>query len=264
MMGAKLWRGLERSHNLAASLSHVESRQVRNDHTVRWEGRLYQIGRQAVARGLRGANFNLKKGTEDMAGSRSLRVSGTPIRLLLPPLPNRYRRRACRLVGHPALAIGATLPQSVQLRHRRHRQALVLPVAKIVARPLRKLARRRPAQRPVRLVQGRQHRDILPRVAPHPPAVSAHQFLVTPLTQRVVDPDVALPPIPALKPQFPLFSKNARIRSRLILHEIRLALDNSPSICYHQRRYLWYFCLKLVSPVTGTFTPPAIYPRSQA
>ena len=30
-------RRLEKSHNLAASLSHVETRQVRNDHTVKWE-----------------------------------------------------------------------------------------------------------------------------------------------------------------------------------------------------------------------------------
>jgi len=48
-------RPLEKSHNLAASLSHVEMRQVRNDYTLRWDGKLYQIGRQAVTSGLRGA-----------------------------------------------------------------------------------------------------------------------------------------------------------------------------------------------------------------
>jgi hypothetical protein len=37
-------RGLEKSHDLAASLSHVETRQVRNDYTFRWDGKLYQIG----------------------------------------------------------------------------------------------------------------------------------------------------------------------------------------------------------------------------
>jgi len=30
-------RPLDRSHNLAASLSHVETRQVRPDYTLRWE-----------------------------------------------------------------------------------------------------------------------------------------------------------------------------------------------------------------------------------
>jgi hypothetical protein len=38
---------LEKSHNLAASLSQVETRQVRNDYTLKWEGKLYQIERQA-------------------------------------------------------------------------------------------------------------------------------------------------------------------------------------------------------------------------
>jgi len=47
-------RPLEKSHNLAASLSHVETRQVRSDYTLRWGGKLYQIARQAVTPGLRG------------------------------------------------------------------------------------------------------------------------------------------------------------------------------------------------------------------
>ncbi len=42
-------RGLEKGHNLAASLSHVEIRQVRNDYTFRFEGKLYLIGRSAIA-----------------------------------------------------------------------------------------------------------------------------------------------------------------------------------------------------------------------
>jgi transposase len=54
-------RPLEKSHNLAASLSHVETRQVRNDYTLRWDGRLYQIERQAVVSGLRGANVRVEK-----------------------------------------------------------------------------------------------------------------------------------------------------------------------------------------------------------
>ena len=48
-------RPLEKSHNLAAALSHVETRQVRSDYTLHWGGKLYQIARQAVAPGLRGA-----------------------------------------------------------------------------------------------------------------------------------------------------------------------------------------------------------------
>ena len=54
-------RPLDKSHHLAASLSHVETRQVRNDYTLRWDGRLYQIDRQAVTTGLRGANVRVEK-----------------------------------------------------------------------------------------------------------------------------------------------------------------------------------------------------------
>jgi len=54
-------RPLEKSHDLAASLSHVETRQVRNDYTLRWEGKLYRIERQAVVAGLRGAKVRVEK-----------------------------------------------------------------------------------------------------------------------------------------------------------------------------------------------------------
>jgi hypothetical protein len=53
-------RRLEKSHNLAASLSHVETRQVRPDYTLRWNGKLYQIERGAVTTGLRRANVRVE------------------------------------------------------------------------------------------------------------------------------------------------------------------------------------------------------------
>lgn len=54
-------RPLETSHHLAASLSHVETRQVRNDYTLRWDGKLYRIERQAVVAGLRGAKVRVEQ-----------------------------------------------------------------------------------------------------------------------------------------------------------------------------------------------------------
>jgi len=54
-------RPLDKSHNLAASLSHVETRQVRPDYTLRFDCRLYQIDRQSVVSGLRGAQVRLEK-----------------------------------------------------------------------------------------------------------------------------------------------------------------------------------------------------------
>ncbi len=55
-------RPLDKSHNLAASLSHVETRQVRHDYTFRWDGKLYQIERQAITTGLRGATCGWRGG----------------------------------------------------------------------------------------------------------------------------------------------------------------------------------------------------------
>ena len=63
-------RRLDKSHNLAASLSHVEMRQVRNDYTLRWDGKLYQIERQAVVSGLRGAHVRVE---ERLNGSLAVR-----------------------------------------------------------------------------------------------------------------------------------------------------------------------------------------------
>lgn len=54
-------RPLEKGHNLAASLSHVETRQVRSDYTLRWDGKLFQIERAAVTTGLRGAKVRVEQ-----------------------------------------------------------------------------------------------------------------------------------------------------------------------------------------------------------
>src|SRR5205085_9186841 len=54
-------RPLDKSHNLAASLSHMETRQVRPDYTLRWDGKLDQIERRAVTTGLRGADVRVEQ-----------------------------------------------------------------------------------------------------------------------------------------------------------------------------------------------------------
>src|SRR6202030_3836611 len=54
-------RRLDKSHNLAASLSHVETRQVRNDYTLHVDDALYQIERRAIVNGLRGARVRVEK-----------------------------------------------------------------------------------------------------------------------------------------------------------------------------------------------------------
>jgi hypothetical protein len=54
-------RRLEKSHHLAASLSHVETRQVRNDYTLRFDAELYQIERPSIVSRLRGADVRVEK-----------------------------------------------------------------------------------------------------------------------------------------------------------------------------------------------------------
>ncbi|HWB86311.1 MAG TPA: ISNCY family transposase [Bryobacteraceae bacterium] len=46
-------RPLGKEHDLAAILSHVEQRQVTNDYTVRYEGKVYQIDRRDIQAGMR-------------------------------------------------------------------------------------------------------------------------------------------------------------------------------------------------------------------
>ena len=58
-------RRMDKSHDLAASLSHVETRQVRPEYTLRWQGKLYQIERQAIGSGLRGPTCGSRRGWTD-------------------------------------------------------------------------------------------------------------------------------------------------------------------------------------------------------
>ena len=53
-------RPLDATHDLAASLSIVETRQVTNDYTIRFDGHLYQIAREHIRAGLRGATVRIE------------------------------------------------------------------------------------------------------------------------------------------------------------------------------------------------------------
>lgn len=54
-------RPLRPEHNLAAALSHVDTRQVGNDYTFRWESRIWQIARADIRTGLRGATVRVEQ-----------------------------------------------------------------------------------------------------------------------------------------------------------------------------------------------------------
>jgi transposase len=57
-------RPLEKQHDLAAVLSHVETRQVNNDYTIQWDAKIYQIARKSICVGLRGAVVRVEKRRE--------------------------------------------------------------------------------------------------------------------------------------------------------------------------------------------------------
>lgn len=98
-------RPLDKSHDLAASLSHVETRQVRNDYTIPMDGELYQIEREAVVSGLRKAHVRVEKrldgslairfGERYLPFSRCIAVAKTKKRqekqTAAPRSPNRQR-----------------------------------------------------------------------------------------------------------------------------------------------------------------------------
>ena len=54
-------RRLSREHDLAAILSHVEERVVTPDYTIRYEGKIYQIGRRDIRAGLRGGRVRVER-----------------------------------------------------------------------------------------------------------------------------------------------------------------------------------------------------------
>jgi hypothetical protein len=96
-------RPLEKSHNLAASLSHVETRQVRPDYTLRWNGNLYQIERRAVTTGLRHANVRVEQRLDGRLavrhGQRYLPVTECVVAnkpKAAPAKPSRERRASRR------------------------------------------------------------------------------------------------------------------------------------------------------------------------
>jgi transposase-like protein len=63
-------RRLEKGHHLAASLSHVETRQVRPNYTLSWYGKFYAIERESIVSGLRGANVRVERRLDGTLAAR--------------------------------------------------------------------------------------------------------------------------------------------------------------------------------------------------
>jgi hypothetical protein len=96
-------RPLGKEHDLAAILSHVEPRQVTNDYTVRYDGKVYQIDRRDVQIGMRKAWVRVEQRLDGTIAvqfqDRSVRV-----RRCAPPLGESVLpsvQKASRRTGKP-------------------------------------------------------------------------------------------------------------------------------------------------------------------
>ena len=80
-------RPLGTEHNLAATLSHVEQRQVGNDYTLRYDSRIYKIERGDIRSGMRKASVRIE---ERLDGTIAVRFQDQYVRVqrCQPPLPD--------------------------------------------------------------------------------------------------------------------------------------------------------------------------------
>jgi hypothetical protein len=100
-------RPLDRNHDLAAILSRVEARQIANDYTFRFQSRLYQIAKEHVWPGLRGAQVRVEARWD---GSMAVRFQEHYLRFqecqsqpkAAPPEPQPAGRRKAPPLPSPA------------------------------------------------------------------------------------------------------------------------------------------------------------------
>lgn len=116
-------RPLDAEHDLAASLSVVETRQVTNDYTIRFDSHLYQIARGDIRAGLRGAHVRIESRLDGSLQVRFqqhyLSVSQclvqpkqnvNPAPAVRKPQPARSASPALKQAHHQFLATPAALP----------------------------------------------------------------------------------------------------------------------------------------------------------
>jgi transposase len=99
-------RPLGKEHDLAATLSHVEQRQVTNDYTIRWDGKFYQIDRRDIRTGMRKAMVRVEQRLDATIAVRfqdqyvRVRRCAQPIRELQPP-PKAIAAKPPKPAGKP-------------------------------------------------------------------------------------------------------------------------------------------------------------------
>ena len=127
-------RPLGREHNLAAILSHVEQRQVANNYTVRYSGKLYQIDRKDVCVGLRTARVHVE---ERLDGTIAVRFQDKYLRVRLceqpgdqppsaetrqvpPRRPTGQAKRTSDWMKNFSVRSGPSLRRAIKVSNARH------------------------------------------------------------------------------------------------------------------------------------------------
>jgi hypothetical protein len=101
-------RQLGAEHNLAAALSHVEHRQVNNDYTVQLDGKFYQIQREGICPGLRGAIVRIEQRLDGRLAMRfrdrylAVKACGR-VRPATEPIPKPIAKPAAKPHPSPAM-----------------------------------------------------------------------------------------------------------------------------------------------------------------
>jgi hypothetical protein len=126
-------RPLGKEHDLAAILSHVEPRQVTNDYTVRYRGKVYQIDRQDIRAGMRKAIVRVEQRLDGTIAvqfqDRYVRVRrcAPPLHELpspktreaKPPCPTGKAKRPSDWMKNFSIRSGPSLRQAVEVSNAR-------------------------------------------------------------------------------------------------------------------------------------------------
>ncbi len=126
-------RPLGKDHDLAAILSHVEPRQVTNDYTVRYRGKIFQIHRQDIRVGMRKAMVRVE---ERLDGTIAVRFKDSYVRVrrgaesvhewpppggtpTQPPRPAQTTKRKSDWMKNFSIRAGASLRQASEVSNAR-------------------------------------------------------------------------------------------------------------------------------------------------
>src|ERR1019366_4610175 len=126
-------RPLGKEYDLAGILSHVEQRQVTNDYTVRYDGKVYQIDRQDIRTGMRKAMVRVEERLNETIAvqfqGRYVRVRrcASPLRELAspkttevkPPRPTGKSKRKSDWMDNFSVRSGPSLRQAVRMSNER-------------------------------------------------------------------------------------------------------------------------------------------------